>query len=79
MSNKIVHLNRHDPTVESVITRLYQDIDQIKAITCVIDWEDEVSSWCGDQKTLRDMSYHATILQNACNELLNESKDYEQT
>ena len=62
MSEKIVELGRHDPTVESVITRLYQNMSRIKGITAVVEWDDGSSDVCCDTKNITHLCFDKEIL-----------------
>jgi len=63
MNDNITELGNHDPTVESVITRLYNNMDKIKSITAVVKWEDESSGVYYDTKCTSQMAFESVVLQ----------------
>lgn len=62
MSDKVVELGRHDPTVESVITRLYQHMGRINHITAIIEWDNGASDVFYDTKELELLCLDSAIL-----------------
>ncbi len=63
MNDKVVDLNEHTPTPDSVIERLGRHRGQIKSITCVITWDDDSVLIAHDLRTLPDLCYDAMALQ----------------
>ena len=63
MSDKIVDLNRHTPSVESVISRLDRHQGEIGSITCVINWKDGSLSIVHDAKEVQDIAMESLMLQ----------------
>jgi len=62
MSDKVKELNRHAPSVDSVIERLDRNRKKIKSITAVIVWEDGSCDITHDTKSLPDLSYDSVLL-----------------
>ena len=76
--DKVIDLDRAPPSVESVVTRLFHQMENIASITCVVEWKDGDVQWCGKAKDVKEMCYHAMYLQRACLEMLPEDEwDYE--
>ena len=62
VSDKILELGRHDPSVESVTTRLYQNMDKIKSITAIVEWFDGSYDVCCDTKDIAFLCFDREIL-----------------
>ena len=73
--SKVIELGRHTPCVESVITRLYENMGRIKSISVVVEYDDESLQVCGNAKPMKDISYHAAVLQNEVQYLISTSYD----
>lgn len=57
--SKLVELGAHDPTVQSVISRLNRNIDDIEHITVLISWKSDNSVTMGQSTmTLPEMAMH---------------------
>jgi hypothetical protein len=65
----IIDIDNTTPTVESVVTRLFYAMKDIKSITCIVEWEDGETDWCGSEKSIKDMAHHSMLLQRACLDL----------
>ena len=59
--DKVVELNRHEPTVDSVISRLDRHKEKIKHINVIIEWEDGRCGIYGDSITLETLNYYKTL------------------
>ena len=58
----IVDLGNHDPSVESVISRLSRHQEDIKSITVIITWENGDRSVHYDTKPIENLSYDSFLL-----------------
>jgi len=61
--DNIEELGAHEPSVESVISRLFRHQGKIKNITAIVTWEDDSADVYCDTKPLADMSYEALLFQ----------------
>lgn len=59
---KVVELGRHDPTVESVVTRLHRHMDRIKSITAVVQWDNGSYDVFFDTRDVSLLCYDRLIL-----------------
>ena len=64
MSSKIIDLNRHSPTVESVISRLDRHQQRIAHISGVVEYDDGTMQVFYDTKSPRDFSYEVSVMQH---------------
>ena len=62
MSEKIIELGRHDPSVKSVTTRLHRHMDRIKHITAIVEWDDGSSDVFCDTKDISLLCFDKEIL-----------------
>lgn len=62
MDKKVIELNRHDPTVDSVIERLDRYRKKIKHITVVLQWDEGSSDIFHDTVTIPDLSFDSLLL-----------------
>lgn len=53
--NDVVELGAHDPSVESVISRLGRFQDEIKHITVVVEWKDDSADVFHDTKEVNNL------------------------
>jgi len=67
----IIELNRHEPSVDSVIERLDRYRNKIENITTVVTWKNGEMAVHHDTKPLSDLSYEAIYLMNYVQELMN--------
>lgn len=58
----IVELGAHEPSVESVISRLDRFQDKIKNITVIIEWKDDSGDVFHDTKDVSNLCYENKIL-----------------
>lgn len=61
--DKIVELNKQDPTVGSVISRLHRHENKIQSITAVVTWKDGTTQVCHDTKKTNRIAYELLVLQ----------------
>jgi hypothetical protein len=59
---EVTELNRHDPDVPSVVSRLSRHVGRIKHITAIVEWDDGSCDIYGDTKSLGSISWHHTLL-----------------
>ena len=62
MSDKIIELGAHKPSVASVISRLDRHQDKIKHITAIIEWEDSSVEIHHDTVGIETLCYDSVIL-----------------
>lgn len=62
-NNNIAELGRHKPSVESVISRLGRYQNKIKHISVVIEWNSGESNVYGDDKSVKDWVYDASLFR----------------
>jgi len=62
MSDDIIELGRHRPSVESVVSRLDRHQGRIKSISAVVEWDDGSYDVYHDDKSLENLSFDALIL-----------------
>ena len=62
MSDKIVELNAHKPTPDSVIERLDRYRGNIDNITAVVTWDNGVTEVYGDAKALKDLAFELEMM-----------------
>lgn len=75
MSEKIVELGRHLPSVESVVTRLHQHVERIKHITAVVEWDDGSSDVCYNTKDISLLCYDKEILTKCIHDKIRNLRD----
>lgn len=61
--DNVEELDRHSPTVESVISRLGRFQDKIESITVVVEWDNGHSDVFHDTKSVGDLAFDAVVLQ----------------
>lgn len=64
MVDNIKELNAHEPTVESVISRLVRHKSRIKSITAIVEWENGTSGVYHEDKSLPHLSLELLIMQD---------------
>jgi hypothetical protein len=64
MTDNIEELGAHEPSVESVISRLDRYQGKIKSITAIVTWEDDTSDVYSDTKPITDLSFECFLLQS---------------
>lgn len=69
-NSNVVELDNHDPSVESVITRLHRHKDKIKSITAIVTWDNDGVDVCHDTKCVTVLSYESMVLQDCVNKKL---------
>ena len=67
---RITELNRHDPSVESVISRLDRHQGKITHITAIIEWDDGSSDVVYDSKDMQLLCYESVILNKYVGDLV---------
>lgn len=75
MSDKVIELGRHDPSVESVTTRLYQHMGRIKHITAIVEWDDGSSDVCCDTKDMAFLCFDKEILSRFIHGLIRDMEN----
>lgn len=58
----VEELNRHEPDVPSVVSRLSRHVDRIAHITAIVEWDDGSCDICGDSKSVGDIAWHQAVL-----------------
>ncbi|MEW8315958.1 MAG: hypothetical protein AB2669_19955 [Candidatus Thiodiazotropha endolucinida] len=59
----ITELGRHEPSVESVISRLDRHQGEIAHITAIVEWNNGTCGVYHDSKSIPDMAYDLLLLQ----------------
>jgi len=62
MTDDVIELGVHEPSVESIISRLSRFQDKIKHITVIVEWEDESSDIFYDTKDTKSLCYESILL-----------------
>ena len=75
MSDNVVDLGNHLPTVDSVIERLGRHRDRIASITAVITWDDGSMDICHDTKNLEEMAYEQLLLNRYLHSLIEDRSE----
>ncbi len=75
MIDKVAELNRHNPSVESVVSRLDRYEKKIKHITAVVEWEDGSSDVVHDTKDVSILCYELKILDSHIDGFISDSSE----
>ena len=70
MEDDIVELNAHEPSVESVVSRLNRFKDKIEHITAVVVWKDESADVFHDSKDIEKVCYESILLNKYAENLI---------
>jgi len=60
--SKVTELGAHDPSVESVISRLNRHEGRIKTITVVVGWDDDSADVFHCTRPVQDLCYDSVLL-----------------
>lgn len=77
MSDKVIELGRHLPSVESVVSRLYQHVARIKHITAIVEWDDGSSDVAYDTKDVANMCFEKEVLALKITSLIGDTHEHE--
>lgn len=69
-NNDVIELGVHEPSVESVISRLIRFQDKIAHITVIVEWDDESTDVFHDTKDIKSVCYEARVLDQYANNLI---------
>ena len=67
MAKDVVELGAHEPSVESVVSRLDRFQDKIKHITVIVEWENGSSDVFYDTKDVSQLCFESVILNKVIN------------
>lgn len=70
MEKDVIELGVHEPSVESVISRLSRFQDKIKHITVIVEWEDESGDVFHDTKDMKNLCYDTVIFNEYVKRLI---------
>tara|TARA_R110000744_G_scaffold46911_5_gene103549 strand:+ start:19072 stop:19362 length:291 start_codon:yes stop_codon:yes gene_type:complete len=71
----VVELGRHEATVGSVITRLHRDLDKIKSITAIIEWDNDIIDLVHDSRPVSSLIFDAKLLDTYVTDILKGALD----
>ena len=71
MSDNVIEFG-HDPTVESIISRLERFKNKIKHITVVVEWEDDSSGVYHNTKDIEKLCYENKILSKYVDDMFDD-------
>ena len=62
---EVIELGQHEPTAESVVTRLHRHMDRIRSITAIVQWDDGSYDVCCDAKPIEQLCFDRLVLDKS--------------
>ena len=73
--DKVIELGRHEPSVESIVSRLDRHQHHMSSITAIITWNNGVVSTCTCSKSLADRAFEVKVLDMVLDDAIRDDTE----